>query len=217
MKTPYLQCSSYTHFLPWTKTKCHGESIILVSQIESSNPLHLLWNHLLVNNLNSSLPLFAYETPHGSCALTKRKFLIRCNEIWSKLGYPHTTGHSFWIGGTTELLLSGVPPDIVKMMGCWSSDSFLRYWHSLDDLAPLYAKNVHRSGRFENPRPRRHKPSLPVQHWFSAIRVSQWHCVGWTVSGGSSDCISLDPSPWRIAYVTYLLQLFCCMTHWTRC
>ncbi|KAF9220339.1 hypothetical protein BS17DRAFT_714845, partial [Gyrodon lividus] len=26
------------------------------------------------------------------------------------------------IGGTTDLLLAGVPPDVVKALGCWSSD-----------------------------------------------------------------------------------------------
>jgi hypothetical protein len=146
-KSPYQQSSSYTLFLPQTKTKRHGESVTLVSQLGSSDPLHLLQNHLQVNHLGSSFPLFAYKTPHGSHILTKRQFIIRCNNVWSKLGYPHTTGHCFRIGGTTELLLSGVPPDVVKAMGRWSSDSFLRYWRSLEDLAPRYAKNLHRSAR----------------------------------------------------------------------
>ncbi|KAG6887385.1 hypothetical protein C0995_015687 [Termitomyces sp. Mi166 len=33
-----------------------------------------------------------------------------------------------------------VPPDIVKILGCWSSDAFLRYWCSLELIAPLYVK-----------------------------------------------------------------------------
>ena|SRR5258708_7802593 len=113
----------------------HGKSITIVSQIGPSNPLYNLQN----NNFISSLPLFAYKTPHGPHALTKQQLL----------SYPHTTGHSFQIGGTTELLLSGVTPDIIKNMGRWSSDSFLCYWCPLDD--PLYAKNVHWSGHFGNP------------------------------------------------------------------
>ncbi|TFK16572.1 hypothetical protein FA15DRAFT_548136, partial [Coprinopsis marcescibilis] len=60
--------------------------------------------------------------------LTKAHFLERCNQIWTGLGYLRITGHSFRIGGTTELLLAGVPPDVVKAMGRWSSDSFLKYW-----------------------------------------------------------------------------------------
>jgi hypothetical protein len=58
-----------------------------------------------------------------------------CNEIWGAAGYPHTTGHSFRIGGTTELLLPGVTVDVVKAMGRWSSDDSsdigvrLKTWH----------------------------------------------------------------------------------------
>ncbi|KIK74200.1 hypothetical protein PAXRUDRAFT_176435 [Paxillus rubicundulus Ve08.2h10] len=33
-------------------------------------------------------------------------------------------GHSFQIGGTTELLVTGVPPDVIKVLGWWSSDAF---------------------------------------------------------------------------------------------
>jgi len=76
--------------------------------------------------------------------LTKVAFLSRCNQIWTASGYPRTTGHSFRIGGTTELLTSGVPPDVVKSMGRWSSDSFLRYWRDLETIAPLHARNAYR-------------------------------------------------------------------------
>ncbi|KAF9218783.1 hypothetical protein BS17DRAFT_642718, partial [Gyrodon lividus] len=60
--------------------------------------------------------------------LTQKKFLARCNSIWTSKGIPVSAGHSFRIGGTTELLLAGVPPDIVKALGRWSSDAFLCYW-----------------------------------------------------------------------------------------
>ncbi|KAG1731795.1 hypothetical protein EDD22DRAFT_788407, partial [Suillus occidentalis] len=60
--------------------------------------------------------------------LTKQKLLTRCNTIWLLAGFKSVTGHSFWIGGTTEMLLSGVPPDVVKALGHWSSDTFLHYW-----------------------------------------------------------------------------------------
>jgi hypothetical protein len=75
--------------------------------------------------------------------LTKKLFLDRCNSIWSTYGYPRTTGHCFRIGGTTELLILGTPPDVVKVTGRWSSDSFLRYWRSLEEIAPLHIRNVH--------------------------------------------------------------------------
>jgi hypothetical protein len=73
------------------------------------------------------------------------------------VGFPILTGHSFRIGGTTHLLLSGVPPDVVKTTGRWSSDAFLRYWRSTEQIASIYlegasvrpTKNIP-----ANPRPR---------------------------------------------------------------
>jgi hypothetical protein len=63
--------------------------------------------------------------------------------VWSSFGYPRTTGHCFRIGGTTELLVAGTPPDVVKATGRWSSQSFLRYWRSLDQIAPHHIRNLH--------------------------------------------------------------------------
>ncbi|KIJ28961.1 hypothetical protein M422DRAFT_269660 [Sphaerobolus stellatus SS14] len=39
--------------------------------------------------------------------------------------------------GTMELLVTGVPSDVVKAPGYWASDGFLVYWQSLSKLAPL--------------------------------------------------------------------------------
>ena len=133
--------TTFTLRLPQTKTHKRGESVIIVAQNCTSNPLPLLQHHLSINNLSQDLPLFAYTSPSGPITLTKAIFLERCNNIWSAFGYPRTTGHSFRIGGTTELLLSGVPPDVVKKMGRWASDSFLRYWRNLEDIAPIHIGN----------------------------------------------------------------------------
>lgn len=126
--------------LPWTKTtKFAGAHILLCQQIGPSDPLAALDNHILVNRPPTNYPLFSYRNRTGHIALTKRKFLARCNEIWSAFGFKLITGHCFRIGGTTELLMRGVPPHIVKMMGRWSSDAFLTYWRELELIAPQYA------------------------------------------------------------------------------
>lgn len=44
------------------------------------------------------------------------------------------TGHCFRIGGTTALLRRGVDPEVVKVAGRWRSDSFLRYWRTIDTM-----------------------------------------------------------------------------------
>ena len=112
--------TSFTLILPQTKTHRRGESVVIAAQNCPSNPLPLLQHHLSINNLPQDFPLFAYSSPSGPTVLTKSLFLARCNDVWSTFGYPRTTGHSFRIGGTTELLLSGVSPDVVKKMGRWA-------------------------------------------------------------------------------------------------
>ncbi|TFK19746.1 hypothetical protein FA15DRAFT_600945, partial [Coprinopsis marcescibilis] len=133
--------------LPQTKTKRHGDDMVLVRQDTLSDPHFLLRNHFHVSAGRNSHNLFVYASKFGPRNLTKAHFLERCNQIWTGLGYTRFTGHSFRIGGTTELLLAGVPPDVVKAMGRWSSDSFLRYWRTLDGFAPSYTENLHTSKR----------------------------------------------------------------------
>ncbi|KAF7303342.1 hypothetical protein MIND_00561900 [Mycena indigotica] len=130
--------------LPRTKTKRHGEDVILTDQQAQINPIRAVQMHLIANSLPSECHIFAYGTAISHSPLTRNAFLARCNEIWGEAGYPRLTGHSFRIGGTTELLLRGVPPHVVKATGRWSSDAFLKYWRSLDFLAPQYTKNLHK-------------------------------------------------------------------------
>jgi hypothetical protein len=127
--------------LPWTKTtKLHGAKIMLCWQSAAYDPITALERHEALNREETNLPVFSYKTHNGPLCLTKYKFLQRCNEIWLDNGLPTMSGHSFRIGGTTELLVAGVPPDVVKMMGRWSSDAFLTYWRSLELIAPQHAE-----------------------------------------------------------------------------
>jgi hypothetical protein len=133
--------------LPNTKTHRCGQDVVLVDQRFPINPISLLKNHIRVSSVQEGQFLFSFASPDGPTPLTKKVFLDRCNLIWSTYGYPRTTGHCFRIGGTTELLILGTPPDIVKVTGRWSSDSFLRYWRSLEEIAPLHIRNIHTSRR----------------------------------------------------------------------
>ena len=122
--------------LPQTKTHHYRQDIALVDQQCPINPIHLLKKHLQTNSVPSNTHIFAYASVNGLVSLTKSLFLQRCNTIWQQLQYPCTTNHCFHIRGTTELLITDTLPDIVKATGCWSSEPFLCYWHSLDDIAP---------------------------------------------------------------------------------
>ena len=101
-------------------------------------------NHIHVSGLIllPSALLASFCTADGLHLLSKKAFLSRCNQIWSALGSRVFTGHSFCIGGTTELLIRGVPPDVVKSVGRWSSDSFLRYWRSTDEVAHIHIEGI---------------------------------------------------------------------------
>ncbi|KAJ7739025.1 hypothetical protein DFH07DRAFT_752328 [Mycena maculata] len=142
LATPCTKVGSRLLRLPCTKTKrSRGESTFLSKQKGFSDPVHAVEHHLSTNQLESTDPLFSYRTSNGGLlALTKCKFMAHFNQVWGAFGLPKSTGHCFRIGGTTELLLAGVPPDVVKMMGRWSSDSFLRYWCSLHRIAPLHSE-----------------------------------------------------------------------------
>jgi hypothetical protein len=138
---PVSAAGSHVLHIPFTKTtRLRGADIVLCQQHHESNPVGALLAHIECNNVLQDEPLFSYWSSQGHMVLTKRIFLNQCNEIWSSCGLSVVSGHSFRIRGTTELLVSGVHPDVVRMMGRWSSDSFLKYWRSLDRVAPRHAE-----------------------------------------------------------------------------
>jgi hypothetical protein len=115
--------------------------VVICCQDGLSDPISALEAHLALNDMPPHLPLFAYATNEGFVALTKKCFLARCNAIWGASISQDLSGHCFRIGGTTELLLRGVAPHIVKALGRWSSDVFLRYWRSTDALAHIHVED----------------------------------------------------------------------------
>jgi hypothetical protein len=128
---------------PWTKTKREkGDEVFILRQTGPTDPISNLDEHLRASVLPHDELLFSYAVDGQAVVLTKAKFLQRCNEIWQGAGYPRRTGHSFRIGGMTELLSEGVDPKVVQKMGRWSSDTFLRYWRNLDHIVPLHAEAV---------------------------------------------------------------------------
>jgi hypothetical protein len=59
-----------------------------------------------------------------------------CGGIWTAAALYHVHGHSFRIGGAVELLLAGVPPEVVAATGGWTSLAFLLYWRRVDEILP---------------------------------------------------------------------------------
>jgi hypothetical protein len=113
--------------LPRTKCSVEGEEVFWAEQQGISDPQAALFNHLSVNNPPPNLPLFSWKHPNGLRGLTRTEFLKRINLAAEELGIDSLKGHGIRIGATLEYLLRGVPFDVVKSIGRWSSEAFLLY------------------------------------------------------------------------------------------
>jgi hypothetical protein len=114
--------------LPRTKSSPAGEETYWAAQEGPSDPKAALANHLKINPATEDAHLFTWIHPSGNPRpLSKAEFLKRMSSAASAAGLPSFKGHSLRIGGTLEYLLRGVPFDVVKSMGRWSSESFALY------------------------------------------------------------------------------------------
>lgn len=132
--------SRVLHYRRTKTNQTGGEDTVITRQLAPADPINGMEAHLLTNYSPNDIPLFAYSSLGVFKALTKKDFLEKCNLVWTVSGIHRVTGHSFRIGGTTHLLQSGISPVIVKRMGRWSSDTFLRYWRGTDTIVPLHAE-----------------------------------------------------------------------------
>ncbi|KAJ7606933.1 hypothetical protein DFH06DRAFT_1018882 [Mycena polygramma] len=126
--------------LPWTKAKRElGGLLTLTTRDDDLCPEKALENHLLVNaNVAEDAPLFAYDTGNGTWeAPTKDWFMQHCCAIWKAANLLLVLGHGFRIGGSTKLLLAGVPCEVVAALGEWSSLAFLLYWRKIEHIVPM--------------------------------------------------------------------------------
>jgi hypothetical protein len=113
--------------LPVTKTTRQGEDIYWSAQPGASDPEAAMTCHLRLNNPSAGQHVFTWKHPKGPRPLTRTAFLSRLKELVSVQSSQAVHGHSIRIGGTLELLLRGVPFDVVKTIGRWSSEAFVTY------------------------------------------------------------------------------------------
>ncbi|KAG1831537.1 DNA breaking-rejoining enzyme [Suillus variegatus] len=140
-KAPANGISWSSFSIPWSKTTLSAGAKIILSRVDDfTDPVSAFNHHISANALvPSHAPLFAFETASGGWApMTRSWFLTRCNQVWKSAGLSELTGHCFRIGGATELLLRGVPPDVIAVQGHWKSRAFLEYWSKIDLILPLF-------------------------------------------------------------------------------
>ncbi|KAG9121696.1 hypothetical protein FRC07_002253 [Ceratobasidium sp. 392] len=137
---------SRTLHLPCTKTsQSRGEKVLITAQRSRIDPISALDNHLrATRSFDHEANLFAFTHAKSGRQkiLTHEFFLKRRNDIWTRKRLPNISGHAFRIGGTSHLLRTGVAPDVVKTMGRWHSDAFLRYWRDTPTINAHHAELV---------------------------------------------------------------------------
>lgn len=139
-------CSSASISIPWTKTtKQKGGTIIITSRNDDLCPVTALRNHLRINcSPPPGISLFGYRQPDLSWShMLKKDFIDTVLAHWLSAGLDRVSGHSFRIGGTVELLLSGVSPEVVAATGGWTSLAFLRYWRRVEEIIPLCTSSAY--------------------------------------------------------------------------
>lgn len=133
-------------FIPWTKTTKHvGATISISHWPHDSSPLPALANHLLRNKLPPEATLFAYTNPadpRGWSPMVKSVFMKRCTDIWKESKLGPCSGHSFRIGGATELIRQGLTFEWVCLQGRWSSEAWRRYIRNTPELLQMEVDRV---------------------------------------------------------------------------
>ncbi|KAI0038177.1 DNA breaking-rejoining enzyme [Auriscalpium vulgare] len=127
--------------IPFTKvTGEEGADIAITDLDDAMSPFYAMEYHLRVNQrVPADAPFFAFEQDDDWRVLTKDIFLARCKQVWQEAGIEVVSdGHSFRIGGTTEWLLRGTPPEIVAKQGRWRSNAFLLYWRKVQAVLPFF-------------------------------------------------------------------------------
>ena len=143
--------SSASFRIPWTKTtKEEGATIVLTARDDHLCPLKALSFHFSMNpDIPGSAPLFSFASPSGYSMPTKSFFLAFCSSIWKTAGLPAVSGHSFRIGGASELLTAGVPPEVVARQGGWTSLAFLVYWRRVEQILPMNITSAYKKKRLQ--------------------------------------------------------------------
>lgn len=96
-----------------------------------------------------STPAFVYTDGDVNKWLTKPVFLDTFRSLLHQAGIPEArsyTGHSFRRGGASWAFQSGIPGELIQIIGDWASDAYKRYFEFTMDnkinLAALLVKGL---------------------------------------------------------------------------
>ncbi|KAE8181971.1 hypothetical protein CF336_g8716 [Tilletia laevis] len=128
--------------LPFTKTSPHGQRVVLTERPSSVDPLLWLRRHLALNTVSNDEEnsLLAFRYGRGVTQMRRKTLTSRLQILAKRADLPVIDGHSFRIGGCTELLRAGNAFDDVRVHGRWSSEAWQRY---VRDHAEIMAPRLH--------------------------------------------------------------------------
>ena len=129
--------------LPHTKAApLEGEDVFWGAHPGPTDPYKALKNHQQVNHPSERDHLFSYQYKGQLRPLTKPAFIKRLASAAHQAGLEPLQGHGIQIGATLFYLLAGLPIEAMKVMGRWSSDTFLSYLRKhAQILTPLIQAN----------------------------------------------------------------------------
>jgi hypothetical protein len=113
--------------IPCTKASLEGEDVYWARQNGPTDPESAWANHVRVNSPPPDGHLFAFRFKKGYRPMTRSKFLSRLTAAAVSAGLNPIQSHGIRIGATLEYLLRGIPFDVVKVKGRWSSEAFTLY------------------------------------------------------------------------------------------
>ena len=95
---------------------------IIDSSKDSINIVQLLYTYLAT--LDSP---WIFPSPLSSSHLTTAWLSATIRKHALAIGLPNRSGHSLRIGGASDAASQGIPPEIIKSMGNWLSDAYMKY------------------------------------------------------------------------------------------
>lgn len=128
--------------VPTTKSAPLGETLQYARQNGAVDPCAAWANHVSINDPPKNGPLFAYRSKKGHTPLTKSAFIKRLAVVARAANEEPLAGHGIRIGATLEYLLRGVSFEAVKVIGRWSSDTFILYLRKHAQILAPYMQAV---------------------------------------------------------------------------
>jgi len=107
-------------------------------------PVTALLNHLRINHVPSSVPLFSVWSNGHVCPVTDAHFCSFLAKVLKSVGLDstHYLPHSFRRGGATFTFESSVPSELIKVKGGWRSDCYLIYLEMSDSQKHIAAAHM---------------------------------------------------------------------------